>query len=503
MVGERSTAITYKRNQQGPEEVISFAIPPPKDLILGNVFTSMILMLLGVTKPSHMILRDLNWLVTRVISHYLLRAVYLDIFRRGDNDDLMPNSFLLKEDNKLEGLIQQNYSSIEVFDHFEEFPPSILDELFLRVIPQGKITLLDTKSNREHLSKLNFQMINENFQVSLEKDPKKVSPLHQAISFSEKEIIYRLDPESTQERILESGQIFVFKKVVQNSKTPVSKILQEIFISQNDQQINDHSQHHNSQTRKTKRKKSTKGDQNQQQQQPKKKETSKQREIKMNVEVDDEESEEGSDQDEEQDEDYEEETGKRSPKRNKIEKKVEIVDLTGEEHCYWSNIQENVSKLENMLKLPPGSYRIVIKDSNDNLIQFQQVNQNNFFCNMSQNDVSRSIQLYRSHLENKVDVLWDLQDVNIVNQDRFLFVIKNFLSVEQLDWLTGYLEDHSNDFVEDPDGGSSLTLEDESHPDIQRLKLKLFEYIGLGIKYDMLESIQVSEHFFLIYSSSH
>jgi len=144
-----------------------------------------------------MIPKNVNWVITRVISYYNTRILYLDVSGDDVHDELTSNTFILPR-NSLEGFIGfQKYASIEVYNSLQKFSVGILNELLKLLIPTGKFLLFDTEENRSHLSSLDQEIL-KHFNIRIEQDPSHMSSV-QALLRSKNEIKTRLDEEDGQE----------------------------------------------------------------------------------------------------------------------------------------------------------------------------------------------------------------------------------------------------------------------------------------------------------------
>lgn len=147
---------------------------------------------------------DINWLTTKVITHYLPRVVFFDLNHGEEDSYLAPNSFILLGENLPEDLQTMDYSSIEVYQNFIEFPPKIIEKLMNQVVPGGKIILHDTLEIRNHLLKINPDVIKNIFTIDIIEDKIiKVSKLFESIHRSAEAIYDRLK-EGTSDKVTEN-----------------------------------------------------------------------------------------------------------------------------------------------------------------------------------------------------------------------------------------------------------------------------------------------------------
>ncbi len=139
-----------------------------------------------------MILDDLNWVTTKVVSHFLPRVMYLDTSNQ-EGYELFSNSYVLNADNLPETIINQDYMSVEVYQGFTEFPPQVLEAIFGQVVVGGTILLLNQPSVINHLSTLERNQMENSYTIKLiERNIFDVSDLWKAISRSDQEIFDRI-----------------------------------------------------------------------------------------------------------------------------------------------------------------------------------------------------------------------------------------------------------------------------------------------------------------------
>lgn len=191
-----------------------------------------LLLLLGLRQPVALIPNNVNWIITKVISFYRSRSIYLDI-ERGDISDseLDKNSFIIK-DGLAEYLRSQQLASIEVYQDINHFPVAITTELLKQVKIGGKFMIIDTEENRNYLKEMNKEMMTTNFKVS--KEHSNISPMHQALQRAKAEIKARLNDDDSQHflKFLSMNVIFFFYS---DSNSPEVLVFEKIKSQNNEQ----------------------------------------------------------------------------------------------------------------------------------------------------------------------------------------------------------------------------------------------------------------------------
>lgn len=112
---------------------------------------------------------DDNSLITRVIRHHMSRAIFLD-YEDQDLEEKMltTNSLLVDSKGNVGGSFRTiKFSTIEVYDRLEHFPPNLLQQLLCQVIPKGRVMVLDTPENRKQISKIGIENIDNNFAIRI------------------------------------------------------------------------------------------------------------------------------------------------------------------------------------------------------------------------------------------------------------------------------------------------------------------------------------------------
>ncbi len=150
-----------------------------------------------------MLVNNEDWLITTVVSHCVERTLYLDVDHAEDPQDdhntnyhVTTNSHILV-DGKLPGtILQLEYSSIELFQNLNLFPPLILEQLFYRVIDGGTVIIPDTPPNRSHLEQLSPDRIKDSFSLKSYTKVEAKSKLFESIEKSKMAIAARLPSQT-------------------------------------------------------------------------------------------------------------------------------------------------------------------------------------------------------------------------------------------------------------------------------------------------------------------
>lgn len=168
-------------------------------------------LLLGLKNSKNLIPNNLEWLYSKVVHHRIPRVEFL-IDQYEETFDYEDDSLYNDFNGELSEVISSSdYETIEVYYQFKNLSANIFEKLMERIIPGGKLILLNSEENREKLLSFNLVKIQQEFQLVTLK-LKDGSPLYRAILPSESAIVARCEGYVTLEEQYPQGSVLVLEK---------------------------------------------------------------------------------------------------------------------------------------------------------------------------------------------------------------------------------------------------------------------------------------------------